>query len=822
MSCHKWEYPGFELRSFIPGRLRLRVPEAIWSDYLIRLRRLVAQDVVGGLEPNRITFSVLIRYDRAHYSQKQFLTCLMAEEQALVMERATEAPQTAVAPEHKARWTVKSDLPGRLRAAHPLLCRYTEVAQQVGMGLLQLNGVTSYSMNLLTSCVLVKYTPNRLSSAQLRIQLDAMVAAAMHSFDVEAAQLAPIPWDRVVLQLTTSTGTLVVASIAKFLPVLAPVAILGTLVASAHILARAVRTLVVDRKIKVDILDATVISLSLAYGYILASAFMVWAVDIADLLLETSMAQSQRMLSQIFGQQAQTTWLLVDGEEVEVPVADLQVNGVVVLRSGDQVPVDGIVVDGEAMVDQQVLTGEFAPAERVLGDAVYAMTTVVAGKLAVRVNQTGTDTQASQIVHIIEESVGYKARLQSTNEKFADFMVLPTMGLGAIGRVVSGSSAMLAIVNCDFGTGIRIAGPLALLSSIAVAAQNGIVIKNGSILESLHSLDAVIFDKTGTLTEEVPMVGRIWSCDRAFTEDQILRYTAVAEQRFTHPIAKAIRQRAAELQLALPRVADAEYAIGFGVQVDVEDVSLKVGSQRFMEREGITLPSDMFGRLEGIHSQGGSAIFAAADGHLIGLIELQAAPRPEGYRIIQHLRQRGIEHVYLISGDHEMATQALAHRLGIDRYFAQVLPEDKAEHVQALQQQGLKVAMVGDGINDSIALSQADYSISLRGAADVATDVADVIFMDGNLAKFDLLLDISENLRRNMYRSVMLTLIPNSFCIAGALVGVFGFGTSLLLNNAFNLIATANGMLPQYRSGNHVAETEREPYDSSSTSYIVA
>ncbi len=808
MSYHKWEHPGFELRSFIPGRLRLRVPEAIWSDYLARLRSFAAQGVVETLKPNFVTHSVLIRYDRTRYSQQQFLSRLMAAEQALVTERATKVRQTTEALDYQTRWTVKSDLPGWLRVAHPLICQYTEVAQQIDLGLLQLKGVTSYSMNLLTSSVLVKYSPERLSRAELRTQLDAMITAAMNSLDIATARPAPIPWDHSTLQVAASTGTLAVASLAPFMPVLTPAAVLGVLATSAHIFVNAARMLLVDRKIKVDLLDATVIGLSLAYGYTLASALMVWAVDIADALLDASMARSHRMLSQVFGQQVHTAWLLVDGEEVEVPVADLQVNDVVVLRTGDQVPVDGVVIEGDAMVDQQALTGESAPAECVIGDPVYAMTSVAAGKLVIRVKQTGSETQAAQIVSIIEESVEYKARLQSTNEKFADLMVLPTMGLGLIGRVESGASAMLAIINCDFGTGIRIAGPLALLSSIAMAARNGIVIKNGSILESLHSLDAVIFDKTGTLTEEVPMVGRIWSCDSAFTEEQVLRYTAIAEQRFTHPIAKAIRQRAAEWHLALPRVADAEYAIGFGIQVDVEDISVKVDSQRFIELEGMTLPGDVLDHLEDIHRHGGSAIFVAADNHLMGLIELQASPRPEGYRIVQHLRQRGIEHIYLISGDHEKATQALSQRLGIDRYFAQVLPEDKAKHVRALQQQGMKVAMVGDGINDSIALSQADYAISLRGAADVATDVADVIFMDGNLAKFDLLFDISENLRRNMHRSVMLTLIPNSFCIAGAMVGVFGFGTSLLFNNAFNLVATANGMLTQRGVRPRMMETE--------------
>jgi len=214
-----------------------------------------------------------------------------------------------------------------------------------------------------------------------------------------------------------------------------------------------------------------------------------------------------------------------------------------------------------------------------------------------------------------------------------------------------------------------------------------------------------------------------------------------------------------------------------------------------MQREDIAIPAYVSSRLEDIHKEGRSAVFAAVNRRLTGVIELHASSRPEAYPIIKALREkRGIQEIYLISGDHQAATRALAERLGIPNYFAEVLPQDKAQYVKMLQAKGLKVAMVGDGINDSVALSQANYSISLRGAADIATDIADVVFVEGNLAKFDMLFQISDNLRKNVRRSFGLIAVPNTLCILGAFTGLVGLGTSLVLNNGFNTVATINGL----------------------------
>lgn len=700
-------------------------------------------------------------------------------------------PQAERAALQELKWNTKSDLPGRLRVHHPLVRTYAIVAQKVELTLVNLDGVSDYKVSSITSNVLIQYDPKRLSRGELLDILSDTVDVVVRESDLQL--------DRSLRHLALASANLVLACAAFFVPVLAPIAIVTTLVVSMRIFRGAYEAAVIDRRIKVDILDAVVIVLSLAFGQVFAGAVMVLVVEAGYTVLTITSKTSQQLLAKVFGKQVRTAWMLVDGQEVECKVSALKPGDTIVVGSGEQIPVDGVVVGGEAMVDQHALTGESAPVERTTGEPVFAMTVVIAGKLQVRVNETGENTNAAKIVRIIEQSMEHKVQLQSTAERFADLAVVPTLGLGAAGFSFVSPDAMLAIINADYATGIRVAGPTALLASLAAAAKNGIIIKNANVLEGLSRMDAVIFDKTGTLTQETPVVGDIIPCDPAFTPENLLGYVACAEQKMAHPIAKAIVQKARDWNLELPALEDSQYHIGFGIQVQINADTVKVGSLRYMKRENISIPGHISSRLQDIHKEGRSAVLAAVNERLAGAIELQASSRPEAYQVIETLRtKRGLKEIYLISGDHEAATKALAGRLGIPNYFAEVLPQDKAAYVKQLQAKGLKVAMVGDGINDSVALTQADFSISLRGASDIATDVADVVFMDGNLAKFDMLFQISENLVKNVRRSFMLVVVPNSLCMAGAFLGVVGLGTSLVLNNGFNLVATVNGLLPYY------------------------
>ncbi len=349
------------------------------------------------------------------------------------------------------------------------------------------------------------------------------------------------------------------------------------------------------------------------------------------------------------------------------------------------------------------------------------------------------------------------------------------------------------------------AAPLAMLSSLALCANKGILVKDGRALELMNEVDTVLFDKTGTLTRERPEVGRVIAA-RGFEADQILGFAAAAERKFHHPIAQAILHKAEELNLVPPPTDETQYKVGYGITVHALGHTIRVGSRRFMEMEGIELPPEVRAALEEAHGEGYTMVMVGVDGRLGGAIELRASVRPEVREIIDGLRKRGIKHIAIISGDHEAPTRKLAESLGMDRYFAQVLPADKAEYVEKLQNEGCKVCFVGDGINDSIALKKANVSISLRGASTIATDTAQIVFLEEGLAKLCELRDIARDLDHNVKRSWSMILAPNIACIAGVFTLGFGIMASVVTNNVAALAALANGMLPLRK----VAQIEAE------------
>jgi len=596
--------------------------------------------------------------------------------------------------------------------------------------------------------------------------------------------------------LTSATASLAVVAPYSGIVLLTPISLVLIGYTSVTIFNEAFTALFKDKKIKVDILDSIVISASVLFGHVAVAAFMVWVLAVADLLLDKTKRKSKEYITDIFGEQARYAWLMVNGAEIQIEVKNLKENDIIIIGTGEQIPVDGLIVEGEATIDQQSLTGEATPVDKDKDDEVFAMTTMVAGKIHVKVSKTGADTLASKIIQIINEASNYEVKVQSSGEKMADTMVLPTLGLGAIGYATTGSNALLAILNADYGTGIRVAAPIGLLASLGVAAKNGLLIKDSKVFELLKDIDVVLFDKTGTLTSEIPKVSRIVSADKKYSEELILHYTASAEQKFSHPIATAIINKAKEDGLELAKLKNSEYYVGLGIEVTINGDLVKVGSGRYMDKENIKIPSNIAEELEETLERGQIGILISINYEIAGMIELSANVREESAQVIEDLRKHGIKEIIMISGDHDAPTKKLAKELNIDRYFAGVLPHEKADYVKLLQDEGKKVMMVGDGINDSAALSYADIGVSLKGASTIAVDVADVIFMDGSLKKFNHLFKVSNIMQENVKRSFYLIAIPNTLCIVGALGGIFGLKASLILNNGFNIIASANGMTP--------------------------
>jgi Cu2+-exporting ATPase len=693
-------------------------------------------------------------------------------------------------------WEIKHELPGRLRLKNPLIYRKGELCQAIERELTSVLGVDYFKSNPLTSTVLVQYDRKQLTRNQIIEILETALVNAEH----------PPQKDKVDLHLPLCTASVPFAATAQFVaPALLPAAALVFAYTSIPTFKGARAVLVEEKRLGVDVLDAIVVIGCLGTMAIFPGTVLCWCLSFGRVLVKKTQDNSKKLLLNAFGKQPRYVWLYREGAEIQVALDRLEPLDVIVVNTGEVVPVDGIIVGGMAMIDQHALTGESTPAEKGVGDRVFAATLMVAGKILVQVEKSGSETASAKISQILNDTAGYKLSSQHKGERLADKAVVPTLAVGALGMVAMGPGGAVAVLNSDFGTGIRMAAPLAMLSSLALCANKGVLVKDGRALELMNEIDTVLFDKTGTLTHERPELARIIASN-GFSEHRILQFAAAAEKKFHHPIALSILHKAQALGMELPPTDDTQYKVGYGITVAVEGHTIGVGSKRFMDLEGVATTPEVSLALEEAHRAGHTIVLVSVDGKLGGALELRAAVRPEVRQIVQGLRDRGIKHIAIISGDHEAPTCKLAESLGMDRYFAQVLPADKADYVVKLQNEGRKVCFVGDGINDSIALKEANVSISLRGASSIATDTAHIVFLEEGLSKLCDLRDISHALDRNVRRSWRLILAPNIACICGVFTLGFGIMTSVITNNVAALAALANGMLPLRK----IAEIEAE------------
>ena len=392
------------------------------------------------------------------------------------------------------------------------------------------------------------------------------------------------------------------------------------------------------------------------------------------------------------------------------------------------------------------------------------------------------------------QTADFTSLIELRGVEISDRMAPATALLSTLTLLLLGPVQALTILLSGIGYNMRLLGPVSLLNYLQLTSLNGILIKDGRALEQIRNVDTVVFDKTGTLTLEQPHVGAIYACN-GYDEMTLLTYAAAAEHRQTHRIACAIIQAATEQGLTLPTVSDASYQVGYGIQVVLDGKLVRVGSNRFMAMEAIAIPIEIDTLAQSAHSEGHSLVYVAVDEQLAGVIELHPTVRPEAKRIVNALHQRGIE-TYIISGDNEGPTRALAKQLGIDNYFAETLPENKAQLIRQLQQEGRFVCFVGDGINDSIALKTAQVSISLRGATTIATDTAQIILIDETLNQLERLFILADEFEANMQINLITTIVPAVVIIGGVFLGVVGYASGLVLFWAGGISGMLNAMRP--------------------------
>jgi len=536
---------------------------------------------------------------------------------------------------------------------------------------------------------------------------------------------------------------------------------------------RTFKSLIQEHKVTLDLLASLYLTGFWLAGYYIFAGFAYMLYYVGVKLIYQMEGRSRGNLTNLFGQQPRFVWKLLDGVELQTPLSALQVGEVVVVNAGEPLPVDGVVIDGLGSVDQHKLTGESQPVEKEVGDTVFTSTILLSGRLFIQVEKTGQNTLTAKIVEILNQTANYRTEAELKGQALANKTVLPNLAASLLALPVVGLRGAVAVLGAGFGMNMRLVSLLSTMNYLTIASGHNILIKDGRALERLKEVDTIVFDKTGTLTIEQPHVAQIHVVQTGLSEDELLTYAATAEYRQPHPIAKAIISMAEEHGLELPTIEEASYEIGYGISVRVQEKLIRVGSRRFIIQEKLTIPPQIETLQATCQAQGFALVLVAINEQVAGALELHTTIRPEAKRVLRDLRKRHLS-IAIISGDQEEPTKKLASDLGIDNYFANTLPENKANLIKQLQEEGKVVCFIGDGINDAIALKQADVSISLRGATTIATDTAQIVLMDQSLNQLNYLLALAHKFDNTLRTGFMTTIVPGVICVGGVFMAGFG------------------------------------------------
>lgn len=529
-------------------------------------------------------------------------------------------------------------------------------------------------------------------------------------------------------------------------------------------------------------------------GFYVSIAFALFAYLLSRKINLLSGERSRQKLLHLFVRQPQTIWLLVDGAEVETPMNEVHVGDVVVAYAGESIPVDGIVVAGNAAVGQQNLTGDAKPVERSWGDHVFATTLVQRGWLHVRVERAGNQTVAMRLANMMGHTSPCPLPAERRGLKLAQDCVMPSAVLGMAALSLLGANSALAVLLARPGMEMNGAAPLALQNFIYLCAENGILVKDGRALELMHTVDTVVFDMTGSLTLEQPEVFSIHTCGK-LEKWEVLAHAAAAEQLQSHPIAKAIVEEAKQCGLKLPDTLKIYCDADFGVQASIGGLRVHVGNLLFVGNGWITLPSVLVNRQTQCAELGHSLVFVTVDGVLAGALELRPALQPSAKDVVAELKRRDLR-LAIFSGDHLEPTRQIAQRLGIEECFAEMLPEDKARQIERLQQEGCSVCFLGDGVNNATALQSANVSVSVRGFTSAEQEAAHVILMGQSLAQLPLFIDLSQRLDFNLETSFKMSVATGGGIIGGVFLLHGGIAGMAALSLLANIAITGNTMLP--------------------------
>ncbi len=593
-------------------------------------------------------------------------------------------------------------------------------------------------------------------------------------------------WDRLVNKTVIYFGNKI------FLPY--PIRAGITMITSVKYIWKGLTTLA-RRRIEVPVLDATAIGVSIFRGDISTASSVMFLLSLGEILEEWTHKKSVGDLARSMSLNISKVWLVRDGQEIMVPVTEIRSGDPVRVHMGNVIPFDGCVIEGEAMVNQASLTGESVPVRRAEGSTVYAGTVVEEGEITFKVKEANGSSKYEKIMAMIEESEKLKSSLESKAEHLADRLVPYTfLGTGLVWLLTRNMTKTISVLMVDFSCALKLAMPLSVLSAIREASTHDITVKGGKYLEAMADATTIVFDKTGTLTKAQPTVVEVISFDEK-SPDELLRIAACLEEHFPHSMAKAVVREAEKKHLVHEELhSKVEYIVAHGISSMLEDKKVVIGSYHFVfEDEKAQIPAEkqeLFDHLSAEYSH----LYMAIDGRLAAVICIEDPLRPEAAEVVKELKKTGITKVVMMTGDSDRIARTIAERVGVDEYYSEVLPEDKAGFVEKEKAAGRKVIMIGDGINDSPALSASDVGIAISDGAEIAREIADVTIGADNLYEVVTLKKLSNALMKRIRKNYKAIVGINASLIALGVAGVFQPTTSALLHNTSTLVISMKSM----------------------------
>lgn len=548
-------------------------------------------------------------------------------------------------------------------------------------------------------------------------------------------------------------------------------------------------------KIEVPVLDATAIGVSILRNDFDTASSIMFFLSIGELLEEWTHKKSVDDLARMLSLNVEKVWIKKNDQEILVAASTVKKGDLIVVHMGNVIPFDGTVIEGEAMINQAALTGESVPVRRSSEDSVYAGTVLEEGEITLRVEKTGGSSRFEKIVTMIEASEKLKSSLEGKAEHLADQLVPYTFaGTGLVYLLTRNVTKALSVLMVDFSCAMKLAMPISVLSAIREASKYHLTVKGGKYLEAVAEADTIVFDKTGTLTKAHPTVVDVISFN-GDDPDELLRVAACMEEHFPHSMAKAVVYAAKKRNLEHEEMhSKVEYMVAHGISTEIEGKRAVIGSYHFVfEDEKCRIPEgkeELFESLSGEYSH----LYLAMEQELAAVIRIEDPLRDEAVEVIRLLKEEGIANIVMMTGDSERTAASIAKRVGVDDYDSEVLPEEKARFVEKERAKGKKVIMIGDGINDSPALSAADVGIAISDGAELAREIADITISADNLYELVLLKRLSDRLMQRIGRNYRLIVGINAALIALGVAGILQPTASALFHNTSTLFIGLDSM----------------------------